>query len=737
EYTAEIERLRRDLQATRDKSGVYLANENYTKMITQLEQQEHEISEFLSQIKCLKEEMDKKEVICNQLNMYLEECNKELETTSTKLRVTQEELQDTSKELNDKVNECKEKVHLIERHLQTEHVLTQQAQSLLSVADIATVDTHRLHDKLARKRSVENINDDVTRDFHASFVQNVAHMQDSLNRFTQDDIKFCSGLQTNLGERLEKRSVELASLSNEMSSFVESQTQLIQYLEKMLSNQVFTGQQWIQQFVTTVRSTSDGEVNNLHKFLTETFLVPVRNMARHLKQIGSEIQSSSRTITEMVQQKMDAMKTFESSQKQKQSLDRAEEAFRGIDETTNNYKERVTRGHARPGHNTDNALKDQVIQLKALADNVFAAFGNTESHINDQKAMTSTLEQQVKRRTEEFNNYETQTEEILVCVSNSKETLDQLITGAERLTEELEDGVRAHRQEMRKYSENLNGELQRELKQTQELTTGLRESAESHEAILEQQRIDFGTFVREHQDDLENHCSYLNGWSQTFTSELQLRNQEVDKFLVEDLRKDSPTGNTPQRREFDYPRQLAATSPHERILARFREMNDEALFKNPNDELKDENSFKGRSTKNESTDTRKHDRENGKMNDVEKMTKNTNVSKMEEKQSDKTVKSSSAFFSQLQDEVKTLIKRKTTSSTTGSKNKEPSAKRSTIHDLVTKFETTGPVQNKKHTRRSTVRNSSRTGGRQGELREEETALRAGCETPNIQFNKLT
>ena len=62
EYTAEIERLRRDLAATRDKNGVYLANDNYTKMVMQLEQQEQEISQFLSQIKALKEEMDKKEV---------------------------------------------------------------------------------------------------------------------------------------------------------------------------------------------------------------------------------------------------------------------------------------------------------------------------------------------------------------------------------------------------------------------------------------------------------------------------------------------------------------------------------------------------------------------------------------------------------------------------------------------------------------------------------------------------
>lgn len=61
EYTAEIERLRRDLAATRDKNGVYMASDNYTQMIMQLEHQEQEISQMLGHMKALKEELDKKE----------------------------------------------------------------------------------------------------------------------------------------------------------------------------------------------------------------------------------------------------------------------------------------------------------------------------------------------------------------------------------------------------------------------------------------------------------------------------------------------------------------------------------------------------------------------------------------------------------------------------------------------------------------------------------------------------
>ena len=61
EYTAEIERLRRDLAASHDKSDVYMAPENYTQMIKQLEEQQREISEMLAHMKALKAEMDKKE----------------------------------------------------------------------------------------------------------------------------------------------------------------------------------------------------------------------------------------------------------------------------------------------------------------------------------------------------------------------------------------------------------------------------------------------------------------------------------------------------------------------------------------------------------------------------------------------------------------------------------------------------------------------------------------------------
>jgi RNase H-fold protein (predicted Holliday junction resolvase) len=66
--------------------------------------------------------------------------------------MTQKKLNDTSLKLADTVNRCAERDHLIKKHVHTERTLTVQAESLLTVADLASSDVEKLHDKLAQKR---------------------------------------------------------------------------------------------------------------------------------------------------------------------------------------------------------------------------------------------------------------------------------------------------------------------------------------------------------------------------------------------------------------------------------------------------------------------------------------------------------------------------------------------------------------------------------------------------------
>lgn len=71
QYTEEIERLRRDLLATRERNGVYLATDNYNEMQALISQQSKEIEEKINQIKTLEKSMQDKEVNFVLTNLFV------------------------------------------------------------------------------------------------------------------------------------------------------------------------------------------------------------------------------------------------------------------------------------------------------------------------------------------------------------------------------------------------------------------------------------------------------------------------------------------------------------------------------------------------------------------------------------------------------------------------------------------------------------------------------------------
>jgi len=149
-------------------------------------------------------------------------------------------------------------------------------------------------------------------------------------------------------------------------------------------------------------------------------------------------------------------------------------------------------------------------------------------------------------RSEHLSAYEAQIEELFKRVRISRETSEQLSTVAKQLREDVEAEVRLAvslgeqawrnhyswtEHELRKYSEHVNAAFQSQCQRTQTLVSRLMASVESHEAILEQQHVKFGAFVHKRQDDLENHCSFISGRSQSITTGLQQCSNEPHTIL--------------------------------------------------------------------------------------------------------------------------------------------------------------------------------------------------------------
>ncbi|KPJ15498.1 Kinesin-like protein KLP2 [Papilio machaon] len=137
EYAEEIDRLKRDLQAARDKNGVYLANETFTEIMLKQEEQRKDIQELLLRKRSVEEERERIESMFNSQGQELQRQQMELNITKNILNSTKDKLDETKNMLHSSQQEVEEQKHLVSCHQRTESGLSARAADILAVADMA------------------------------------------------------------------------------------------------------------------------------------------------------------------------------------------------------------------------------------------------------------------------------------------------------------------------------------------------------------------------------------------------------------------------------------------------------------------------------------------------------------------------------------------------------------------------------------------------------------------------
>uniref|UniRef100_A0AAR2KIA7 Kinesin-like protein n=1 Tax=Pygocentrus nattereri TaxID=42514 RepID=A0AAR2KIA7_PYGNA len=172
EYTEEIERLKRDLAATRDKHGVYISPENYD-MSSKLVSQEEQITEYTERIAAVEEELKRMMELFSDSKQRLDQCTDDLQERTQQLEEAHKDLKDTRHRLTQE--------EFITTQLQTtEEQLYSTAGQLLSTAENSTSDVSGLHAKLQRVRAVEQHNTTVQKSFSQRMEQSCSSMQTAL-----------------------------------------------------------------------------------------------------------------------------------------------------------------------------------------------------------------------------------------------------------------------------------------------------------------------------------------------------------------------------------------------------------------------------------------------------------------------------------------------------------------------------------------------------------------------------
>lgn len=225
EYAQEIERLRRDLQATREKNGIYIEEENYREMCKQLSAGSTAIQEKEERMEALLSEIEKNRKLFEEFSSQYEK---------------------TKAELNKAVADCERQKKLIKAQREIEKKLAIQAKELIAVAETATNDNYLLHGKKDRVETILKENRATIDKYHPEFREDIARYESLVEMYTKE----LNCLSSELHGKI-KRDIQLSA------EIVEQVNQSNKDLADKLSQQSNTLKDSIESLKTQSRSLQD------------------------------------------------------------------------------------------------------------------------------------------------------------------------------------------------------------------------------------------------------------------------------------------------------------------------------------------------------------------------------------------------------------------------------------------------------------------------------------------------
>jgi len=297
EFTSEIEKLKGELMATRQRNGVYLTQESYEEITT-----ESESRRILSE-----EQRDKIEIMEASLRNKVEELftlthnfgslKKDNESTRIMLDGTKSILEKTEIVLAHTRKSLTEETYLRKAHQHTEEQLATVGGDLLSTLGDTTRDVNGLHSKLRRRSDLQIAN----RDHWSNKKAKVVDTNDVLDQRM---------------EALKQQQEDLLSgISARMQSFVTDELQELQHSQQLLRAKTSAFQKSEAEVqVQTTKSRDEmnnvlGEIRHLREDVKDKVGAGLHDLSAAAQRISAGIASELDSFHTQVRSKIKRGKT--------------------------------------------------------------------------------------------------------------------------------------------------------------------------------------------------------------------------------------------------------------------------------------------------------------------------------------------------------------------------------------------------------------------------------------------
>jgi kinesin family protein 11 len=262
EFTSEIEKLKSELIATRQRNGVYLTQETYEEMTTESESRRILSEEQRDKILAMEINLRNKVQELFTLTTNFNNLKKDNEMTKMMLDGTKTILEKTEAVLDHTRRNLADETALRKAHQQTEENLAAVGTDLLSTLGRTTTDIDALHSKLRRRSYLHSANQqhwastqshvsDTTRlvEERLTALQEqqeflIANLTQRMQDFVQDELQRLKGSQEMLQDKaktFEKSQIEVNEQTAKSRDDVNAVLEEIKLLREDVKNKVGTG----------------------------------------------------------------------------------------------------------------------------------------------------------------------------------------------------------------------------------------------------------------------------------------------------------------------------------------------------------------------------------------------------------------------------------------------------------------------------------------------------------------
>ncbi|XP_071719965.1 kinesin-like protein KIN-5C [Rutidosis leptorrhynchoides] len=610
----EIERLKAEVYASREKSGVYLPKERYY----QEEMERKSMADQIEQMGIKIENQQKQyEELQTQFNARVEECSdlsNKLETTQTNLIQTNKVLTDTEETLKKCQYALKERDFVISEQKKAENALAHQACVLRSDLEKSLKDNASLFMKIAREDKLNDGNRAVVTQFEAELAQDVgslcnmvaasASQQNEqlqcIEKFCDTFIKINEKAITNLKEKIfasrklyvshiedMENVVRLhkASANGSLEDISVKASSNASNVEELLAEEAVKGQSIFDELQGSL-SEQQGEVVLFARELRQRFNVSIdhtTNISTFINGIFEKLKEESKALGSHAKE-VDKIQT------------------KNIDDFQKAYEEKLKSDAQKLIADVTSLVSSHISSQKEMVDARLAGIRETatasktklDEHVSSVDGITS----DAKRKWQEFS---------MQAENDAKDNADFSAAKhcrVELLLQKCVDTTEMALNHSKKTHESVNDLSKNHVSAIEELVRGAYENNEHH-------ALEIGSARKTAEEDVirtsEEMIKHMEGTSQEEREAVSgiLKTTKAQATIIEKLQEDhstksgaveqmahdtfqqkymdyEPSGNTPVRCETDVPSKVTIESlramPMETLMEEFRENHSRESF---------------------------------------------------------------------------------------------------------------------------------------------------------------